>query len=232
MSSINVLRNNTLQTIQAMIDDQIISRQDLIRFTSQGIDNTSPEYIRFEMENWYRTLGIENMVGNQFSLKTPYFSQNEIREAYENNEIILCVPKGVSRKCLGKLFNLDSWALEDELIGRTTEVEDFWFKTKSSQTPEHLDKPGLEIQRLYQGEGKLGMSLERYMVFIARMRYTVGKTPDTMHKVWLTHGKYEGKAMLIAGFDSKVHFSVHGWMPNFHTPQVGGRYVIIPDHLY
>lgn len=75
------------------------------------------------------------------------------------------------------------------------------------------------------------MSLERYMVFIARMRYLTGQTPDLKTKVWLTHGRYEGKAMLISGFDSNRKLSVHGWMPNFQSPLVGCRSIFIPDHI-
>ena len=37
--------------------------------------------------------------------------------------------------------------------------------------------------------------------------------------------------MLIAGFDSHLKFSVHGWLPQFHSPLSGARYVSIPDHL-
>jgi len=231
MESIKDLRTTTLETIQAMLDDGLISSQDFMRFTVNEVDKTSPEFVRFEMENWYRTCGIENILKRNFSLKLPYFTQDEIKELYENDEILLCVPQGISRKDLGQLFNLRSWALEDELVSQTDEIEDFWFKMKKSFTPDYLDKPGTEVKRVIQNEGKLGMSLERYMVFIARMRYLTGKTPDKKHKVWITHGKYESKAMLIAGFDSKENFSVHGWMPNFHSPMVGGRYVFIPDHI-
>ncbi|HEY9062625.1 MAG TPA: hypothetical protein VIO64_19320 [Pseudobacteroides sp.] len=232
MSTNVLLREHALETVNAMLMDKLISAQDLRKFIPQEINTTEPEYLRQEMESWYRTLGIEELIKEKFSLKLPYFTRQEIQEAYENNEIILCVPKGISRKQLGMLFNLSSWALEDELVGQTTEIEDFWFKAKNTLTPEHTDKPGNEIKRIYEKEGKLGMSLERYMAFVARMRYLHGQTPDLKLKTWITHGRYEGKAMLVAGFDSKSKFSVHGWMPNFHTPQVGGRYVIIPDHLY
>ncbi|PJI06525.1 MULTISPECIES: hypothetical protein [Clostridium] len=227
----NSLVNGVLDTIEAMIDEGIILKDDLIRFTNKKLDNTNPEYIRFEMENWYKTLGIENILGRKFNLKLPYFTQEEIKDIYDSNEILLCVPKGITRKELGQLFNFNSWALDDELVSDTSEVEDFWFTTKCSLIPENFDKPGREIQRTYKNEGKLGMSLERYMVFIARMRYLTGKTPDTKYKIWLTHGKYEGNAMLIAGFDSKGKFSVHGWLPHFHTPLIGGRYVSIADHI-
>ncbi|HHV28106.1 hypothetical protein [Acetivibrio mesophilus] len=231
MSNVKGIRNTTLETLQAMLDDGLISSQDLMRFRVNEIDKTDPEFVRYEMEAWYKTLGIENLIGRNFSLKLPYFTQEEIKELYENDEILLCVPRGITRKELGKLFNLESWALEDELISPTTEIEDFWFKMKKSFAPDFLDKTGTEVKRVMQNEGKLGLSLERYMVFIARMRYLTGTTPDSKYKVWITHGRYESKAMLIAGFDCNNKFSVHGWMPHFHSPLVGGRYVFIPDHI-
>ncbi len=227
------LRGQTLDTIQSFINDGIIYEQDLMRFKqSKQTDMTDPEYLRLDMENWYKALGVEYITNDKFSLSLPYFTKEEIQEAYDNNEIIMCVPKGLSKKQLGKLFNFDSWALEDNLITDTREIEDFWFKMKKTFLPEHLDKKGVEIKRIYQKENKLGMSLERYMVFIARLRFLTSETPDVNHKVWITRGYYEGKAMLIAGFDSNGKFSVHGWLKNFNSPYVGGRYVIIPDHLY
>lgn len=231
MSAI-LLREQALETIRAMVEDKIISPQDLRKFIPREKDIYDPEYVREEMETWYKTLGIREVIGGDFGLKLPYFSREEIKAAYENDEMLLCVPKGITRRQLGLLFKLKSWVLTDELVGNTTEIEDFWFKTKNSAIPEHLDKPGREIRKLFENENKLGMSLERYMIFVARYRYLTGKTPDVTHKTWITNGKYDGKGMLIAGFDSRNNFSVHGWLPHFHTPQLGGRYVSIPDHLY
>ncbi len=232
MSTTTLLRKHALEAVKAMVADEVISVQDLKNFVPNESDLTNPEYLRNEMETWFKTLGIEQLTGKKFSLKLPYFTREEIEEAYNNNEIILCVPEGITRKQLAKLFNLESWAIHDELVGEATEVEDFWFKTKNTLEPEHLDKEGREIKRIYEKEGKLGMSLERYMTFIARIRYLTGETPDLKHKTWLIRGRYERKAMLIAGFDSNRKFSAHSWMPNFHSPKAGGRYVIIPDHLY
>lgn len=222
---------NMLDTIQAMIQDGMLEQDSLVRFMSQEMNECNPEYVRFKMEEWYKTLGIEDILGREFTLQRPYFTEEEIKEAKDNGEILLCVPKGVTKKQLAQLFNFESWAFEDSCVSNTTETEDFWFTTKFSLEPDNTDKSGREIQRLLQKDGKLGMSLERYMVFVARMRYLTGNTPDTKSKVWLTHGRYEGKSMLITGFDSNKKLCVHGWMPNFHTPLVGSRYVFIPDHI-
>lgn len=230
MENNSELKSAMLDTIQSMIDDGILSRSELIRFSGEE-DEYNPEYIRFKMEKWYKDLGIEDILGRKFELQLPYFTEEEIKKAYDDGEIVLCVPKGVTKKQLAKMFNFETWALDDELITDTTEVEDFWFTTKATLLPDNMDKPGREIQRLIQKEGRLGMSLERYMVFIARMRYLTGNTPDIKNKVWLTHGRYEGKAMLIAGFDSKRKLSVHGWMPNFQSPMVGSRSIYIADHV-
>jgi hypothetical protein len=226
------LKEQALTLIQALVDDQVVTPQDIARFATSTGDLTDPEYLRQDMENWYRTLGIEAVTGQRFTLKKPFFTHQELVEAYEQQEMIVCVPQGITRQQLAKLFNLSSWACDDELVTRTTETEDFWFKTRCSLVPDHLDKTGTEIRRIFEREGKLGMSLERYMAFVARTRYLTGKTPDLKYWVWLTRGRYDGKGMLIAGFDSSCKFSVHGWLPSFHAPLCGSRYVAIPDHLY
>ncbi|MDE6232017.1 MAG: hypothetical protein K2M60_01535 [Lachnospiraceae bacterium] len=227
-----VTKGRALDTIESMIKDGIIKEQDLLRFKYNKINEFEPEYIRTEMEQWYKALGIEYITKEKFTLQLPYFTKEEIKESIENDELILCVPKGISKKQLGKLFCIDSWALTDNLIADTTEENDFWFIMKKSSSVEHNDKPGTEVKRLYEKEGKLGLTLERYMVFIARMRYLENITPDTNTKAWITRGMYEKNAMLIAGFDSEMKFSVHGWLKHFHSPYIGGRYVRIADHHY
>lgn len=227
-----ITKGSALGVIEAMMADGIIEAQDMLRFQPNRIDKYEPEYIRTEMEQWYKTLGIEYITKQKLTLQLPYFTRDEIQEAIENDELILCVPKGVDRKQLGKLFGIDSWSLADILVADTTEENDFWFMMKKSPDIEHQDKAGLEIKRIYEKEGKLGLSLERYMVFIARLRYLENITPDIKTKVWITRGAYEKKSMLIAGFDSEMKFSVHGWLKQFHSPYVGGRYVRIVDHHY
>ena len=226
------LRISALATIKALISDKIIQRQDLLQFTKEvDADIYEPEYVRAEMEAWFLGLGIEHITDKAFSLQTPHFTKEEIKQAYEQDELIFCVPKGVRAKVLGKMFNWNSWAFDDPLVGGFPEVEDFWFASKKTEVPENRDMQGREIKAVYQREGKLGMNIERYLVFLARMRYLTGEIYDKRYKVWLVNNSYEEKAMLIAGVDSKNKFSVHAWMPNFNTPFVGGRHIRIPEHI-
>lgn len=227
-----VLKENAMKIIDSLIADEIISASDLANYNDAGANRTDPEHIRREMENWYITLGIEELIGHTFRLNLPYFTESEINEAYQKNEMIMCLPKGLTKKMLGTLFNLQSWAITDELVADKTEASDFWFMMKMEEVSEYLDSQGREIRKIYEKEEKLQLTLERYMVYIARMRYLYRKTPDTSTKTWLVNSRYEKKAMLIAGFDSKSKFSIHAWMPNFHSPYVGGRYVKIVDHHY
>ncbi len=231
MSVQNLLRKNALETIKSMIDDKIISACDLRALVPKEEDPFDPEHVRQNMEKWYKTLGIEEVIRRKFSLSLPFFTRDEIVKADEANEILVCVPKEVTRSQLGNLFNLSSWALDDSLVSNTTEIEDFWFTTKRTLVPDCLDKSGNEIRRTYENESKLGMSLERYMVFVARMRYLGLGTPDLKHRSWLVRGKYEGKMMLVAGFDSNGKLSIHAWMPHLHSPLIGGRHITITDHL-
>ena len=230
MNFTKYLRNHTLDTIGAMLDDGIIKGQDLRRFIGEEVDVCEPEYLRWKMEMWYRTLGIEYLSKGKFALQLPYFTKEEIKDAYDNNEVIVCVPKGIGVEVLGRLFNFSSWAFVDPLVNSNPEVEDFWFKTSCSIKPEYLDREGREIKSMYQRDGKLNMNLGRYLTFLAYMRYK-GTILDQLHKVWLPNSRYEKKGMLIAGLDSNGMLAVHGWMPNFHSPLVGGRFVEIPDHI-
>jgi len=181
--------------------------------------------------------GIERLELNiylreKFALQLPYFTKEEIKDAYDNNEVIVCVPKGIGVEVLGRLFNFSSWAFVDPLVNSKPEVEDFWFKTSCSIKPEYLDREGREIKSMYQRDGKLNMNLGRYLTFLAYMRYK-GTILDQLHKVWLPNSRYEKeKECFIAGLRFKMEMlAVHGWMPNFHSPLVGGRFVEIPDHI-
>ena len=225
------MRQQALRLIQSMIDDHIISTQDLLRFQTDTINIYEPEYIRNEMEKWYINYGIETILKKKFTLDLPHFTKAEIQEAYESGDMIICLPKGITRKQLSELFHMNTWAATNEFVRDKIEIEDFWFQTKISTVPEYLDKTASEIKAIFARENKLAMSLERYMVFVERMRSIYRKLPDQKYKTWLLNSKYENSAVLIAGQAPNQDFSVHAWMNNFHSPMVGGRYVIIPDHI-
>lgn len=228
----NEIRKSSLDLVKSMLEDGVLEFADLQIFVKDGKNECSPEYLRKHFEDWYISMGIEYLTGKPFSLSLPFFTEEEIQSAYEKGEIIVCVPANINRKILSKLFHFTNCSMEEPLITDTTEKEDFWFKTSKSLMPEHKDKEGREIKKIYNLEGKLGMTIERYMVFVAYMMYVLHLNPDTIDKTWITLGTYEKKAMLIAGFDSNRKFAVQAWMPNFHTPMVGGRAVEIVDHLY
>ena len=225
------MRQQALLLIQSMIEDRIISPQDLLRFQTDTIDKYEPEYIRNEMEKWYINYGIERIIKRKFTLDLPYFTKSEIKNAYESGDMIICVPKGITREQLSELFHMETWAATNEFVMYKTEVEDFWFQTKISCIPEYLDKTALEIKAIFARENKLAMSLERYMVFVERMRSIYGQIPDQKYKTWLLNSKYENNGVLIAGQAPNQDLSVHVWLNNFHSPMIGGRYVIIPDHI-
>lgn len=225
------VKSVSVALVQSLVEDDILAPQDLARFSPATTNPFDPEHVRVETETWYRTLGIEFVTRRPFSLEKPPFTEAELIEADRDGELVLCVPKEVTRQQLGRLFHLSSWALADDLVTAALETSDFWFKTKLSDTPTHLNKRGADVSELLDRERKLGMSLSRYMVFVARMRHLTGRTPDQNCWVWLTRSRYDQKGMLVAGFDSQGKFSVHGWLPNFQGPRCGLRYVAHPDHL-
>lgn len=217
-----------LSLLEQLISQRVIQPSDIKRYVRDTVSATDPEYIREEMEKWYRNAGIEAIIGRKFSLAPCPFSETEIMEAQLNQELILCVPKGVTRQELGKLFYIDNWVLHDPLVTRVTEKEDTWFRTSMSMTPSHMKQTGLEVFHEFEEEKKLNFSLERYLVFIGRVRYLTGETPDSEYWIWLPHGRYDRSGMLIAGFDRNGTFNAHGWMPQFSASFLGARFGIPP----
>lgn len=224
-------RDETLNLMRAMLAEGIIMPQDLARFLPSTDDPVDPEAVRRDWERWYIGLGIELITGRPFNLSACPFTRDEIEQAERAGEVILCVPMGVSRRELGQLFRIHSWALTDPMVSDTAEAEDFWFKTSRAPVPDHLNRSATEIRRLFEDEHKLGFSLERYLVFIARLRFLTSTLPDFRYWIWLLRGRYDRSGMLIAGFDALGNFSVHGWMPKFQASFVGARSAIIPDRI-
>ncbi len=221
-------KKNLLILVENLLNQKILSPSDLRPYTGGTLDSSDPEFVREDLEDWYRKSGIESVTGRKLKLSPCAFTEEEIREAQRHNEIILCVPGGVTREEFGKLFYVESWALSDPLVTRATEKEDFWFMTSANPTPGYLKKTGLEITQEFEDQKKVHFSLERYLVFIARMRFLSGATPDSEYWIWLPHGRYDRSGMLIAGFDRYGTFNVHGWMPQFSASFLGARYGSLP----
>ncbi|MCI9675857.1 MAG: hypothetical protein HFH06_08855 [Lachnospiraceae bacterium] len=217
-------KKSIIKLIDELLDEKELELSDFRKYAEDVRNITSPKNLKWEMEQWYRTLGIEYLIGKKFELSECPFSEKEIICANENNEVILCVPKGITREILGQLFHIESWALHDPLVMMATEQEDCWFKTSMKPIPDYLNMSGLDVFRQIEDENYLNFSLERYLVFIARMRYITGKTPDSEYWIWLPVGRYDRSGMLMAGFDKLGRFNVHGWMPRFQASFLGARF--------
>jgi hypothetical protein len=222
-------RQAILSLVESMLDQAILTPSDLRRYVTSAENQFDPEFVRQDLEEWYRNLGIESIIGRKFSISPCPFSRAEIAEAHQNHQTILCVPQNVTRSELGELFRMDNWALHDQLVTPATEKKDCWFKTSMDLRPIHLNKTGMEIKHLFADEGKLHFSLERYLVFIARIKHLTCQTPDQEYWIWLPRKAYDRSGMLIAGFDRYGSFNVHGWMPQFSASFVGARYGLLPS---
>jgi hypothetical protein len=214
-----------------MLTDGIVAPQDLLGLAPRTADAGHPEVLRQEWEHWYLAMGIEMVIGRRFHLDPCPYTEDEIRAAAAGGEIILCVPRGVGRQQLGELVRLSSWALSDPMVTDTMETEDFWMKTPRSMTPPLLNQSAARARRMLEDEGRLGFSLERYLVFAARIRYLSGEYPDSRYRTWLLRGRYDRSGMLIAGFDPQGKLSVQAWMPSFQANFLGARSIHIPDRL-
>ncbi len=132
---------------------------------------------------------------------------------------------------LCKLFRYKLWINEDSLVSRHVEEEDLWFAAKIEKNPEYTDCMGREIQQIIKKSNLLNLTAERYIVLVNTLHVFYGMDIDDNYKTWIPMTRYEKKAMLIGGIDSNKKLSFQAWMPNFHTPYVGGRGIRICDHL-
>ena len=219
-----------VQLIKYLLDTNKVDRKQIWAMVNEHqLDNNDPILLKKEMENWYVGLGIRGITGKEFSLDDCPFTKEEIEEANKNKEMILCVPKNLTKKQLGHLFRIDSWALDDELAEESIEKNDLWLKTKASDSPEFIRETGVNITRKFREEKKVLFSLGIYLVFIARYRYIYNKTPDSEFWIWINKGRYDRSGMLIAGFDRNQKFNVHGWMPHFSAGFLGARFGELPQ---
>jgi len=217
------------QLIKQLINENKVDRKQIWSFVNeQQVESTEPILLKKEMENWYIGLGINDITETAFSLDDCPFSKEEIDLAIKNEEMILCVPKNLTKKQLGKLFRIESWAFEDELVEESREKNDLWFKTEANPSPGFIRENGIDVTRKFRRERKVLFSLEIYLVFIARYRFLFNQTPDSEYWIWICKGRYDRSGMLIAGFDRNKKFNVHGWMPQFSAGFLGARYGVLP----
>ena len=217
-------KKNLLKMVDLLISNGEMNPSEISRYTKKAFDLTDPEDVRCEMEEWFIAAGIEQVTKRKFSLESCPYTKEEIIKIKENNNILLCIPKKTSREELGELFHINTWALADKLVTRVEEEKDFWFYTSKDLTPKWMKKTGVEVANLIDDNNYVHFSLERYIVFLARMRYLTGHVPDSEYWIWMTSGRYDRSGMLMAGFDRLENFSVHGWMPQFSSSFLGGRY--------
>jgi hypothetical protein len=224
-------KEQIIKLMETMMAEGIISHQDLTRFIPAKLDPYEPESVRQEMENWYNNLGIEAVIGHKLSLSPCPFSREEIARATQNNEIILCQPGGLSKEQIGRLFRIECWALNDPLVKSTSKEYDFWCKTLATLEPpeEYRGLTAEKIRRIFSDEGKIGFTLELYLIFIARMRHLRNETPDKNWWIWLLNTSYDDSGYLVAGFDLNRNFNAHGWMPKFSARFVGARFFSRPQ---
>ena len=223
-NSITQSKDSLLNILDYMIGQGQIKPSEIARYTKMAFNYTEPEDVRYEMEEWYKNAGIEQVTNKKFSLSACPYSKEELIKIREEGNIVLCVPKDITREEIGKLFHFDTWALADPLVTRVQEEEDFWFYTSSESTPSSMRQTGVEVANMIDDNNYVHFSLERYMIFLARMRFLTGSIPDNEYWIWLTTGRYDRSGMLMAGIDRFGKFNVHGWMPQFYANYLGGRW--------
>ncbi len=198
------------------------------------MDSATPEGVRMELKSWFLKRGIDKVLGKEFDLSPCPFTEDEIKLAKRQNELVLCLPKGLDRARLGELLGLENWSIGQKGIKDNVEEEDLWFTTpKTGETP-YLRRSAIELRDMFVKEGLEGLSLEMYLVFAARMR-DLGQVPDLKKSSWLLRTTYdldERPLVLSAGFFSEDRMVADTRIPDDRIFNLGGRYARVARYRY
>ena len=94
-------KQNVLSLIEVMLRQGILTSQELSCYAKPVEEDLyDPEFVRQDLEQWYRNLGLESILDRKLTLTPCPFTRAEIEEAHCNQEIILCVPRDVNRRQL------------------------------------------------------------------------------------------------------------------------------------
>jgi hypothetical protein len=224
-------KDRAIPLVQAFIADGILTGRDLARFVPSTDDPFEPESLRRDLEEWFVRLGIEIVTGRPFSLGPCPFEREELVQADRDGWLPLVSPKGLSLQDTSALFRFETWATTDPLVTSPPEEEDLWFLVPKTTTPGKGNVSAQEARKRGEADGYIGLSLQRYMIFAARMQFVTGELPDFRWWVWMLRGRYDRSGFLIAGFDPNQRFSVHAWMPSFRASFVGHRPVQVCERI-
>jgi hypothetical protein len=224
-------KERAIPLVQAFLADGILTGRDLARFVPTNDDPHDPESLRRELEVWFTQLGIELVTGRPFSLGPCPFTREELEQADRDGWLPLVSPKGLTLKEASALFRFDSWAIDDPLVTSPAEEEDLWFLVPKTATPAKGNVSGQEARKQIDEDGHVGFSLQRYMIFAARMQFLTGDLPDHRWWVWILRGRYDRSGFMIVGFDPNGRFSVHAWMPSFRAAFVGHRPLAVCERI-
>lgn len=161
------------------------------------------------------------------------FTEKEITELEQTNELLVYLPANSSMNELCDLFgikvnvNFDN----ERMIRNVMNKEDQWFVTSANKTPELLYSSARTAQRIYEDEGLYGMDFRRYLAFARTFKDKFGEFPDNTYWTFLLSGSYDGSGVSVIGFDSHGILSHHGWMRDFKAKFCGSRYVVLPPRV-
>jgi hypothetical protein len=161
------------------------------------------------------------------------FTEAEIKELEDTNEMLVYVPEGLTPRKLCAMWdipaNIDFG--NESMIRTVMTDESHWFITSNAKAPELLYRNGHDARRIYEDEGLHGMDLRRYLAFAATFRHRFGALPDQRYWCFLHSGSYDRSGVSVVGFDAHGVLSHHGWMRNFRAKFTGSRYAILAPRI-
>jgi len=200
------------------IEEGHLARRDVLRLVCSTIYD--PEWVRLDLRNWLSDTGVYAAMGADARPLSPCpFSEKELRDADERNEIPLVAPAGLRRQHLAKAYNMQHWVFtESDVTSESGGNRDEWMLVSAGEDLFRLGESCVDAAEAAKKTGQGGLAFEEYTLFAHRLRHLTGKYPDTMNWTWLPKSSYVSSLVLSAGFpgDKELFLNVWPWT-EFHS---------------
>jgi hypothetical protein len=182
------------------------------------------EKLRDDFEEWFRTAGVERVVGASLRLTPPPAA---LLGGMADDDLLVVQPARITAGQLSAVFGLTNWAAAGlETVSQATVPNDVWFTTPATPVAPYLGETPEHAGELAAATGRAGMTLEQYVVFAARYRAVKGDYPDVHYWTWLLRS-HERSLVLFAGFDSHGNLQINSCTSDYRDDNTGTRLITI-----
>jgi hypothetical protein len=208
------------QVLLQLLDEALrtgdLARRDVLRLACSTFYD--PEAVRLDLVRWLTETGVLGALGRDpASVSRCPFSEKDLRDADQRNEIALVVPGRLRREHLARALDLKHWIFFEPGVVSDGARDDTWMLVSAGND---LFAEGASCRAATAAAEEAGvtpLSFEEYVLFAYRLRHLTGQFPDREQWSWLPRSVYASSLVVCGGFPGDELFvNVWPW-DEFHS---------------